>query len=170
MANVLFRNETEISDQWVNYIASEVEKVADFKDLEIENYADQEIMNPEMQEYLEGFTDNEKLSIEELEGRGEFLNLSSSQATMFNAASVAGIFGLRFRKLKRTIRKVFCEVIAPMIDNDGQINIKDIIKAVLVGLIPVLAGTGGVAAVLLPVIVAIVAKFVKRGVDAVCPV
>jgi len=44
----------------------------------------------------------------------------------------------------------------------------EIIRLIIIGLIPIFAATGGLPAAVLPIVISIVAEILKRGIDLVC--
>jgi hypothetical protein len=69
-----------------------------------------------------------------------------------------------FKKLIEKVRKVFCGIVRSLEDIDE----KEIVKAVLIGLIP--AFGAGVPALLVPIIIGIIIYFLKKGINEVCPI
>ncbi len=156
----IFKSEVEVTDNWVNFLALEAAALSENSDEYIDRYMNRQLDNPQLKEYLDEESTDTILSAFDDE-ENEPLNLNLTETLLFTPK-----FRIRlpkFRRLKRAIRKVFCEVITAHVDGD----IKDIIKSVLIGLIPVLGG-GGIAPILLPIIIGYIAKLVKKGSDAVC--
>ena len=156
----MFNTKADITDQWLNYLEQEAQNLADHNSaLGIENYMDNEVLNPQMQELLES---DDALDVEVLDNEMQ-------EPLMLNAVAVNLAIRwpkwLRFRKLKRKIRRVFCSIVHEL---EG-LSWKDILKKLLVALIPAFAG-GGVPGAILPLVVAFVALAIKKGFSAVCPV
>lgn len=158
MPELLIANENDIKDNVLDEIASQARHFESEADSKIEAHADLEIDNPEMLEYLETFLDDDN----------DYDTFMSGGPSADPRGADFNLLLFRHRKLKNKINRVFCKVVYPMLKKDGEINLNDLVKALLVALIPVLAGSGGVAVILLPIIVAIIAKYLKRGVDSVC--
>ncbi|MBO6524092.1 MAG: hypothetical protein JJ971_09710 [Balneolaceae bacterium] len=155
----LFNSEDQITEEWINYLALEGAALAENSEEYIDRYMNRELENPLFIDFLESEKSAKFLANFE-EETGE-LNFSFAETLLITPR-----FRIRLpklRKLKSAIKKVFCDVVKVQVDG----GIKDIIKAVLLGLIPVLGG-GGIAPVLLPFIIAYIAKLLKNGADAVC--
>ena len=159
MKTQLFQTADDIADNWQLYAANEALALSRLDDFEIDNYADREILNPDVQALLSEMPDTLIADAEEVP-----LTLSFAEAR----ATAFALFGSKFRRLKNKIREFLCRILAGLA-GDSDLNWKDIIKAVLVALIPVLGG-GLLSVVVLPILISLVAKIIKRGMDAVCPV
>jgi len=160
MTKQFFNPGENIPDEWAAYIENEAMSLSKNEDFDIDNYADREILNPNFQSYLNEIN----LPGEPNTLVAETLSLSFTEAR-FDAAS---IFGGKLRRLKNKIREILCRILGDLA-GDGDLDWKDIIKAVLVALIPALGG-GPLSLVVLPILISLVAKLIKRGMDAVCPV
>lgn len=154
---ILFKNRKELSEEWLVYLENEARSLSENGSvLDIENYIDREALNPQVSSFLESIqTDDTTSTSEEL---SEPLILSAMEMVK---ASSSHVFP-RFRRLKRKIRKIFCEV-----TKDIDADWKSIIKAVLIALIPAFAG--GLPALVVPIVIGLVALMMKRGYSAVCP-
>ena len=53
MSQILFKNEADISSDWLFYIENEAKALAQREDFAIQNYVDREIFNPEVQKFLD---------------------------------------------------------------------------------------------------------------------
>ncbi len=155
----LFNSEDQITEEWINYLALEAAALAENSDEYIDRYMNRELENPLFIDFLD-HEESEKILINFKEEEIENLNFSLAETLLINHRFRVRL--PKFRKLKRAIKKVFCDVVKVQVDG----GIKDIIKAVLLGLIPVLGG--GIAPVLLPFVVGYIAKLLKNGADAVC--
>ena len=69
----------------------------------------------------------------------------------------------RFRKLKTKVKQIFCNVVHGI----GELDTKDILKAVLLALIPAFAG--GLLAAIVPIVIGLVAYLLKYGIEKTCP-
>lgn len=159
MTQIIFKTETDVNNEWLFYIENEAKSLAQRDDFAIQNYLDREIFNPEIQSYLSqeniavlfnAITETEKLH----------LNLSEGmKSNLFpNWLSPS------FRKLKTKVKQVFCNVVHGI----GELDTKDIIKAVILALIPVFAG--GFPAAILPILIGLIAYLIKYGIEKTCPV
>lgn len=157
---ILFENEGQITKEWLEYLELEASALAESStELEIDSYVDRELLNPQFADYL---------SLKEVDDIILDVKDDDFEPIALNAMAMHKAFGNpnfgKFKKLKRKIRKIFCEVTK---DINGM-DWKTLIGAVLVALIPVFAS--GIPALLLPLIVGIVAQLMKKGYNAVCPV
>lgn len=158
MEQIIFKNQDDITNDWVFYIENEAKSLSFMDDFTIQNYIDREIYNPETQGYL----------------------ASEQVATMLNSVTDSEIMHLnfveqgrlgflpdwlrpRFRRLKRRVKQVFCDVVRGI----EAIDIKDVIKAVLLALIPAFAA--GVPAAVLPIVIGLIAYLMRNGVEKTCP-
>lgn len=164
MVHLTFANKEEINDNWLDYIAGEVHALSQGDEFAINNYIDREATNPDVQELLK----NANLDDENDEPvmAGTFsLGFQQESALMFRMPDwIRNLFS----RLKRKIKRIFCKVVGDL-QNDGDINLKFIIKSVLVALIPAL-GLGGFPAAVLPIVVGLAALLLKYGYNYVCPV
>jgi hypothetical protein len=152
MAQIQFANANQINAEWLTYLANEAETLASQDDDYIESYVDNEVNNPQVQEFLDNMPeDNTRI------------DAMTDLAAVAVHASPTFIF--KWKRLKEKIRKILCEVLAVI---EGQYTWADLIQKVLLALLPVFAG--GIPALALPIIVYFVAKLIKRGADIVCPV
>jgi hypothetical protein len=173
MSQTLFASEEALTPDWLTYIEQEAKSLSQSDEFTIENYADRELLNPDVQSYLMAtYTGEEDTADDLVYSKG--MNLASLGQTAFALSfeqngALAGqtkLFGW-WKRTKESVRRVFCEVTAEII-GEGKIDWKDIIKAVRVALIPVFAG--GIPAIILPIIIALIAAMMKLGYGKVCPV
>lgn len=159
--NTIFQNENEISEEWLNYLEAEALSLSESSIAEIEQYMDREALNPEMTSYLKS---------SEVSLLFDSINANEQDELSLGGYSVKSAVVqpsfLNFKKLKRKIRKVFCEIGREL---EG-LPWKEIIEKVLLALIPAFAVSGGLSAAVFPIVVALVVIFGKRGYDALCPV
>jgi hypothetical protein len=146
-------------DSWVDYVTNQSQVLSYLSDFQLDSIIDNEILNPNVQTILS----DSKLSGLANE-KEETVELS------LHTKSVVDVNVLRLwpnlKKLKRLVRKVFCQVMGPIADD--KFDLKTVIKSVLLALVPFFAG--GVPALLLPVIIPIIVRLFKQGVNKVCPV
>jgi len=162
METTFFKQETDVSDEWVSYIYDEALKESQNNDSEIEKYTDREIDTEQMIAFLSGPAFDE---YEDLEDDDKALLLTYDENT--SLFKTPGFLRFRFNKLKKKVRKVFCEVTGAL-QEDEDISVKDIIKSVLIALIPAFAA--GFPALIFPILIGIVAMFLKKGYNKVCSV
>ncbi|MCW4470524.1 hypothetical protein OGH69_16250 [Flavobacterium sp. MFBS3-15] len=173
MATTVFAEESAISEEWLTYITNEAYALSRLSDFEIENYADREVLNPEVGQYLD------QLDIDTEEQEFVFKSFTAlSSAGAFNTFSLSfseqretAQFGIRlfkFSRIKEKIRRILCQILSEL-EEDGTINWKEIIKAVLLALAGGFFG-GALGAILLPVLISLIAKIIRMGLDSVCPI
>ena len=175
MADIIFKTPTDITENWLQYIENESRSLAQRDEFAIQNYADREILNPAVQSYLET-TDDDGDDI----GGEAFAKSAGNVAMMttelagfqLNYAQEAQWLALpewlrfRFRRFKKKVQKIFCAVVGELIDG-GELDVKGIIKAVLLALIPAFAS--GLPAAVLPIVIGLVAYLLKYGYTKTCP-
>ncbi len=154
---ILFSQETDISEDWVDFIEAQALTLSEKDDFNIENYVDSEIQSP----LVASFLDRNDLddSFDEEENEVFTLNLKAKEAFR----SIPRKRRRRFANLKRKVREMFCRL-APIIP---ELDLKEIIRKILIGLLPVFAT--GIPFIIIPVIIGIVASFIAKGVSVVCP-
>ena len=160
MDEILFKTEDDITDEWLTYIENEARSLAQREDFNIDNYLDREIFNPTVKTFL---TDNSE--IENIIDLKSDSPLSLNLEEQIKLSSINLPIRLNFRKLRRKVKKVVCDVLTNIDDLSGK-SMKEIIQMVLTALIPVTIG--GIPAILLPFIIGLIAKIMKRGINAVC--
>lgn len=162
MAAILFKNENEISNDWLFYIENEAHSLAQGDEFSIQNFMERELFNPEIAEIL----DSEEIDFIIGEDNGfkyfEPMHLNFTETT--RSVGIGEKRKRRFRRLLDKVRGVFCETV----NGVEGVDMKDVIKAVLLALIPLFAS--GIPAALLPLIIGFVAYLMKYGVEKVCPI
>ncbi|QIX61649.1 hypothetical protein HER32_10850 [Hymenobacter sp. BT18] len=151
----------EVSDELAFYIQNEALSLAQRDTFSIENFIDREAFNPDVQAYLNS------PEAAQLFGDGmdnSPLSLTFAQEKAFLAPNWPNWLRFRFKKFKKLIKRVFCEVVTSIEDAE----IKDVIKAVLVGLIPAF-GAGGLPGIAIGILIGFVALLIKAGIQAACP-
>jgi len=136
-------NKEDVSDQLVASLARESSALSQQEDQAITRYADSKINDQPVRSFLAAHT-------------------TPGPTDLTLQPSDAGI--QLFGRLKEKIQKIFCETVNGLDVGKPE----DIIKGVLLALIP--AFTGGLPAVLLPIVIGLVALLLKKGFAAVCPV
>ena len=166
MNNLKLNSQADITAELLDYMAAEIEALAQLTDFQIDGYMDREVLNPEVGSLL-----NDKLIT-------DFIVDESGGVNPIKSFSLSGVYGLKasqkfvergekMDKLKAKIRKIFCKVVGEL-DKIDELDIKEIIKIVIAA---VLAAIGAVInPVVTPIIIAIIAYFVKKGYNAVCPI
>lgn len=160
MAQILFQNPSDVNNEWLFYIENEAKSLAQRDDFAIQNFIDREIYNPEVMAFLESTEFSEITSNFE---DGDFDDLKLNLIEDLKSRTIKEGTKRGFKKLKRKIKRVFCDVVRTIEDVDS----KGIIRAMLLALFPFFAG--GIPVLLLPIIIGIIAYLIKRGFEAVCP-
>lgn len=160
MAQILFNNGTELTNEWLFYIQNEAKSLSQRERFTIENYLDRELFNPEMKSFLS--MENVITALNNVQVNN---NLNLNFFEDLNSKNLQDWVRPRFGRMKEKVRQVFCSVVSGM----GDLDANDIIKAVLIALIPAF-GLAGFAAALLPIVIGIVAYFIKYGIEKTCPV
>ena len=159
MSQVLFKKESDVTSKWLFYVENEAKKLAQSNDeFTIQNYGDSELLNPEVEAYLS----LEEALEKEADAQVEALSLNLAESN--HARKLPDWLRPRFRRLKSKVKKEFCKVVHGM----EELDIKDIIKNVLLALIPIFAS--GFPAAVLPIVIALVAYLIKYGIEKTCPV
>lgn len=159
MAQILFQNQDDVSNDWLFYIENEAKSLAQRDDFAIQNYIDREIYNPETQKYLA--TDNVAALLSATnESEALHLNLIEGMKANFLPDWIRP----RYRKLKTKVKQIFCNIVHGI----GELDTKEIIKAVLLALIPAFAT--GLPAAVLPIVIGLIAYLLKYGIERTCPV
>lgn len=172
MADIIFKTKDDVTDNWVQYIENESRSLAQRDEFAIQNYADREILNPAVQSYLETYNDDTEEEVYTKSAgniavmAAEFSDLDLNYTQAAQAIVLPEWLRFRFRKIKKKVQKAFCVVTGELI-NDGKLDVKDIIKAVLIALIPAFAA--GLPAAILPIIIGLVAYLLKYGYARTCP-
>lgn len=161
MSEFLITNESDIDDSLLFYIENEAHALSSRDEMAIDNYADRELFNPSMRNYLSSEQAINLLSAED--DRMERLSLNFVQEIR-ETAMLPDWLRFRFRRLKRKIKQIFCRIVREI---SGEFDWKTIIKAVLIALIPIFGG--GIPAIAAPIIVWLLARLFKYGIDQTCP-
>jgi hypothetical protein len=145
---------------WADYIESKANSMKALDNPTIESYVDHEVYNPEVSALL-----NSQEGIQFISDTDDVHDMLQ----LFGDSDIEMLYRPdwlvpRFRRLKKKVKVIFCQVARAIEDAD----IKTIIKAVLIALVPMF--TGGLPAALLPVLVWLVALLIKNGIGNVCPI
>lgn len=151
---------SDITNDLVRYVKEEVTALLELSAPQINHYADRVIYNPDMIEMLETTDFSDEPNSRSLELSLGFESASLPEGKQFDLKA-------RFKGLKEKIRKVFCKVMSDIQDRD-EFDLEEIIKIVLTAILAGLAIS--INAAVLPLIIAIIASFVKLGYTKVCPI
>lgn len=169
----------DVTEERVASLSGLAENLSIQDDEVIQLYANSSIMNPDVQQVLESRDSVELLSDESNPGMAnDAIDFTSEEDEDFGTLafpeddSVIGglwsrIRGL-FKGLRKKVRRIFCQVVAALHDTD--LDIKKIIRDVLLALIPALAASAGLMPIALSIVVSLAAMLLKYGVSKVCPV
>lgn len=154
MARIEFTGPEEITDEQLEYMLGEAMALSQQDDLQIENYADREAFNPDVDEIpvddiADDLADEEPLVI-------GFLGLHRGRLSRKR----------KFRKIKRKVRQIFCQVVSDL-GGGEELNLKDLLKNSLIAIIPAF---GGLHAVVSAIVLSFLAVLIKRGYKRICPV
>lgn len=164
MSQQLFKDQQQPTEAELFYIMQEAESLSAREDHSIDNYADREINNPDLDEYIK---DDAYVSSEGNDPLGADLEINLNQEVSFMKYRDADVrLRRRFRKIKEKIKSAFCSVAQFLVGSDS-FDWKELIKN---GILAATAALGFVFPVaFLPLAIAILAKLLKRGVNALCP-
>ncbi|MEQ9265137.1 MAG: hypothetical protein RLN81_07955 [Balneolaceae bacterium] len=166
MSEILFKSEEDITDDWIFYIENEAKSLAEREKFNIENYIDRNLFNPDIQHLISSKNFDKTLEKSDLET--DFMFQETNFAFKLSEQSIqkdlSESLKLNFQKLRSKVKKIFCNVVRGMENLDG----KEIIKAVLIALIPAFAS--GIPALVLPILIGLIAYLFKYGIDKTCPI
>lgn len=153
----------ELNDINLESILNSAITLSQESEFDIENFADKVYDKPETIAFLE----NTKVAhFIESEQVGGSLTLKGVQHKAF-VTSVHWDLGIRFKKLKRKIKKLFCQIVDLLRASDS-IDWKEVIKKVLAAIITALGLSLSPAVTI--IVVSLVALVLKKGIAFVCPV
>lgn len=154
MANQSFySNEADFTAEWLTEVDKDAQSIYSLDEKAIEEKIEEGFNNPEFVKMLNGLDDR-------------FFEDGIDEQKSYEINKTARRPRTNKEKFKDRIRKVFCKVVGKLdLDKAG---IKGVIQSTLLALIPAFAG--GIPAIALPVIIAIIVHFMKKGIKNVCPV
>jgi len=160
----------DITDEQVVYLAGLAQNLSEQDEFAIRNYADSVITSPDARKALEAHQSEALLRDEmpaaELSSAEVFALAGMQQESIFSDAWSR--IKTLFSGLRHKVKRVFCKVVT-MLNSDTDLDLKKIIKDVLIALIPALAASTGLMPVALPIVVSLAALLLKYGVSKVCP-
>jgi hypothetical protein len=158
-----FLSTEHFNAQWQFYTENEVRELANKDVFTIDHYADSEIFNPDIQNFILEYGDLFRTVSAEMPDAWA-LGLREKRQLKGMDPQIQ----LRFQQLKTWLKQVICELLGS-IDWENK-STKEIILLIITTMIPYFAATGGLPlpAVILPIMIAVIAKIMKLGVDAVC--
>ena len=168
----------EVTDDRIASLAELAQNLSGQNDDVIQLYANNSIINPDVQRALEAQDAVQVLGDEINQGvASDAAGFNSDDEDFglltFPEADFLGGLWSRvkelFSGLRKKVRRIFCQVVSAL--QGGQdLDLKKIINDVLIVLIPALAASTGLMPIALPIVVSLAAMLIKYGVSKVCPV
>ena len=165
----------QVTEAQVNYLASYAQTLSLQDDFAIQNFADSVMASPDAQAILQQQSPKQ-MHDEGIQGDLQYTDGLPKEAFALSIPQENSILTDIWPKitdayawLRKKVKTVFCEVAAEF-DKDDDLDLKGIIRQVLVVLVPVLAASTGLMPVALPIVVSLAATLIKYGVQKVCPV
>lgn len=152
-----FKKEADVTAEWVDYIKAESIGLSQTDEFALERYVDTEILNPEVIDFLDNWEEDVIIS-------------SYKPTSTLSLGFVAERSALKlhqkkkFKQLKDEILKIVCDALKTITDPDAKLE--DIIKVVIIAAISAFAT--GLPALLLPFIIVLIAKILRRGIAKLC--
>ncbi len=161
--NGALKNESLANDSpLLKYIEDEAQKLSGYSEYEINNYIDREVLNQEMQNYLNTVYAD----------RNFFYLPISLTLSFYENIIMAGHPMLLPNWFADTKEKIKIEICRIMLVSDGHAsrNWKATIKTILQNLNPILGAEHDLSAIVTPIIIGYIAKMIKLGYEEVCVV
>lgn len=173
-------NKEDVTDDLVASLAGLSVNLSVQSDDVIQLYANNSIMSPDAHRVLESQDVLQVLANEPNQGVAsdsvDFVSEDDESFGLLSFPENDSIFGGLwsrvkdlFTGLKKKVRRIFCQVVSAL-GSSQDFDLKQIIKDVLLVLIPALAASSGLMPVALPIVVSLAAMLLKYGVNKVCPV
>ncbi len=168
----------QVTDEQAAYLAGIAQTLSAQDDFAIQNFADTTITSPDAQQALQ--SENALGMLEDMAPQDvafDIFNPMGNEGDAFALSSYqensifTGLWDrikVLFSGLRRKVQRVFCKVVTAL-GSDEALDIKKIIKDVLVALIPALAAASGLMPVALPLVVSLAAMLFKYRVSKVYP-
>jgi hypothetical protein len=146
------------ADNWSAYLSNKTQVLMQLSDYQLDEIIDSEVFNPSFNAIM---LNKKMVDIPmEYEEEGELTILARSAMD-----SQAILAWPSLRGIKAKTRKIFCEVVRGIDVKD--FNLKEVIKTVLLALSA--SFFGGIPAVILSLLIAIIVRLLKMGLDKACP-
>lgn len=174
-----FETPDQVTDERVAYLTELAQTYSTKDDFTIQNFADLSIRSPDVQLVLQNQSTINLLG--DVPPEGVLFDI-------FNPTGITTeIFALLlpqddaifpelwdnlknlFSSLRRKVKRIFCKVVNTL-SAEEELDLKVIIKQVLLVLIPALAASTGLMPIALSIVVSLAAMLIKNGVGKVCPV
>lgn len=150
-----FTAENKLSPEWSQYLLRATTSFMGMSDEQLDSFIDSQLSMP---------TVNEALSAEST--GNEFATMGAPLSTFSFGSNLGSAVPLaRPGGFKQRVKSVICEIADTIANLE---NLAEIVSAVLAALLA--AFTTGIGAILLPVVVALVVKFIKLGEERFCGV
>lgn len=151
-----FDNNNMLSKEWKDYAVGKMMSFMELSDEQLDHIIDSDLLNPML---------SEPTRVSTPEGFSALHNKST-----FGTMAIADIAiqedGIRERKsFKAKVKEILCSMAEVIAKLD---NLNGIISRVLLTLVA--AFGGGIGALLLPVVVGLIVKFIKKGYEVFCEV
>lgn len=147
-----FLKESDLTDEWIEYIKNKSIDLSQNDDQAIEKFADLEFYNPEMRNFLDSWGGNKPLK------------LASYSLSSIDVADDIMIGRKRkFKELKDEILKVICDALKEITNTENKLE--EIIKLAVVAC---LGSLGGLPGVILSLIIVVIAKLIRKGIAKLC--
>lgn len=168
----------QVTDDQVAYLAGLAQTLATQNDFSIQNFADSAVTSPDVQSSLQ--VQSAVSLLEDVPPQGaafDIFNPAGNTIEMFALSlpqehSIFPGLGDKLKKLfsslRRKVKRIFCKVVAKLQTED--LDLKNIIRQVLLVLIPSFAASTGLIPIALPIVISLAAMLFKYSVAKVCPV
>lgn len=144
-----------LNKEWKDYAVAKMMVYMELTDEQLEHLIDSELLNP---------MTKQALFVQEPPNLMASRNLGNVHLMSFGATDRVEETRIRWSGIKETIKNTICSI-ADVIANFD--NLGKIISEVLVAVLAVFGG--GIGAILLPLVAAMVVRFIKKGKERFCP-
>lgn len=159
----------QVTDAQVDYLAGITQSLSRQSDFDIQNFADSGLTSPDVQQAFQSYADKNLLGdIGNGNATAMRMALNFHQEAVASNLSFWDRLKAWFTGLRTKVITIFCKVLAEL-GNDKDLDLKTILKQVIVVLIPALAATAGLVPLALSIVVSLGAMLLKYGASQVCP-
>ena len=169
---------TDVTDDNIASLSELAQNLSYQDDDVIQTITSSQVLDPEVQKYLaseEALNMLREAADEEASAAGtdtvsadEDFGLLVFPESISSAGNIFFRIKSLFTGLRRKVRRIFCQVVSAL-GSDEDLDLKQIIKDVILALIPALAASTGLLPIALPIVVSLAAMLIKYGVSQVCP-
>lgn len=155
-----FQQASDITQDWVDYFEMKRGFLSEFSETELSRQVDEEVTNPDLQEALS------KMDMDDISDTAEELSLGFRQVSLKMDRPIK----VKFRKLKKEIRKYICTAISEFLDEYGNIDWKKVIRSVIEKVLQFLlkGNIGKVPEIVYTIIIILIAVAGKMGYQKFC--